>query len=223
MYMYMYIYMYVLHIPLQYLLDIGSCVSLSRSLVNYCSQKLGTFYELNQRLQKSHPPPALKVPSVSISTPGIEIKVEPQLQTLMETNEEEDSVFNDPPTIKPDPDQKPPVSLEKEKDHTSSIRTRKDTAAAAAALRNEEAPAISRDNGDEWPAQFGWCIHHHSLMLHLSSIIQTISIQCPTAFVHTRVKNTGKDAGKRSGGRVREPWSQNKDYSDLCVFIVDDL
>ena len=172
-------------------------MSLSRALISYCSQKLASFYELNQRLHKSHAPPSiLTAPAVSISTPGIEIKVEPQLQTLMETNEEEDSVFNDHPLIKPDPDQKKPAPLQQEK-ISYSVRTGKDTATGTVTTQKSgESPAITTENKEERPSLFSWCSHHHSLMLHLSSIVQTIAIQCPTAFVHSKVKSSGKDTGK---------------------------
>lgn len=36
-------------------------------------------------------------------------------------------------------------------------------------------------------SHFRWCTHHHALMLELCSIIQTVSLRCPTAFVHTKV------------------------------------
>ena len=185
------------HLFLQHLLDICSCVSLARPLVNYCSQKLSTLCELNQRLQKSHAPPALTAPSVTISTPGIEIKVEPQLQTVMETNEEEDSVFNDHPTIKPDPDQKTLPPHRQDKHSSSNVHAGKSTAVGSGATqRSGENPAINTTNRDH-PSQFSWCAHHHSLMLHLSSIVQTIAIQCPTAFVHCKVKSSSKDTGKK--------------------------
>ena len=164
----------------QYLLDIGSCVSLSRSLVNYCSLKLAAFYELDQRLQKSHQPPALPPSTVQ----EVQVKSEPApLQTHMETNEEEDSVFNDPPTIKikPDPDQKPPAPHKKEAEHSAVATDRQ---------KGGEVPAITVENEEEHPNLFHWCSHHHSLVLQMSCILQTIAIQCPTAFVYARVKGT---------------------------------
>ena len=180
-------------LSLQYLLDICSCVSLSRSLVTICCQKLVSLYELNQRLQKSHmPPTALTAPSASISTPGIEIKVEPQLQTLMETNQDEDSVFNDQPSVKPDPDGRRQLGSERKR--TPSIQTGSKGGNAGTGGVVQKA---GDKTGEEGPAYFSWCGHHSSLLLQLSSIIQTVAIQCPTAFVHCRVKgSSNKDASK---------------------------
>ena len=172
-------------ISLQYLLDICSCVFLSRSLITFCCQKLVSLYELNQRLQKSHmPPTALTAPSASISTPGIEIKVEPQLGVLAETNLEEDSVFNDQPSVKQDPDAKR-QQLGSERKKTLSIST---------GSKGTNAPA----NGvvREGATYFSWCGHHGSLLLQLSSIVQTVATQCPTALVHCRVKGSGKDTSE---------------------------
>ena len=139
----------------------------------------------------------LTAPTVSISTPSIEIKVEPQLQTVMETNEEEDSVFNDHPSIKPDPDQKSGTPAQhQERERPSSIRASKNTAGSAVPLRNGEPPSISTEIREERASFFSWCNHHHSLMLHLSSIIQTIAVQCPTAFVNSKVKSSSKESGK---------------------------
>ena len=186
-------------ICLQYLLDICGCVSLSRSLVILCCQKLVSLYELNQRLEKTHVPPALTAPSASISTPGIEIKVEPQLQTLMETAcQEEDSVFNDQPPIKPDPDQRrPSCQLTAERKRTLSIQT---------GGKETNGLGLKEKLQEEGVSYFSWCGHHSSLMLQLSSIIQTVAVQCPTAFVHCRGKSSSKDTseGERENEIERE-------------------
>ena len=165
-------------------------MSLSRSLMTFCSQKLVSLYELNQRLQKTHmPPAALTAPSASISTPGIEIKVEPQLGTLMETNQDEDSVFNDQPSVKQDPDGKR-QRQGSERRRTLSISTgSKGTNAVASGAIQKTG---DRSGEERATLYFSWCGHHGSLLLQLSSVIQTVAVQCPTAFVHCSVKGSSK-------------------------------
>ena len=141
-------------------------------------------------MHKSHvPPTVLTAPSASISTPGIEIKVEPQLQTLMETPQEEDSVFNDQPTVKPDPDQK--RLLDAERRRSLSIRgvSKETNGLTGGAQKGREKPR-------EEEVYFSWCNHHHSLLMVLSSIIQTVAVHCPTAFVHCRVKSSGRETSE---------------------------
>ena len=174
----------------QYLLDICSCVSLSRSLVTFCCPKLASLYELNQRLQKTHALPTLIAPPASISTPRIEIKVEPQLHTLMETNQDEDSVFNDHPAIKPDPDKKPPGPREQDRKRSPNVRIGKETTTPQKGRKLAEG---KEEGEEEHRAYFGWCGHHYSLLMHLSTIVQTVTVQCPTAFVHSRFKPPSKN------------------------------
>ena len=175
---------------LQYLLDICSCVSLARSLITYCCPKLSSLHELNQRLQKTHVLPALPAPSAPIPTPTVEIKVEPQPHTL---GQEEDSVFNDHPATKQDPDQKASCSHERERKLVSSVGAGKDIGANGAVQRGSDKEKTAERGEGRY---FSWCNHHNSLLLQLSCIVQTVAVQCPTAFVHSRVKSVGKDAGE---------------------------
>ena len=168
--------------------------------MSYCCQKLASFHDLNQRLKRLH---VLTAPSASISTPAVEIKIEPQLQTLMEINQDEDSVFNDHPIVKSDAGQRKSDIQEDRKQRSSSIRgnigkdipqMNKTTQKVKDKHPMGEDPSSSSSSSSTY---FSWCNHHNSLLLHLSLIIQTIAVQCPTAFIHCKIKSSTKDTGKR--------------------------
>ena len=183
---------------LQHLLDIGSCVSLARPLINYCCQRLAILFDLDQKLRNLQVPPILGTAAEP---------VQPNIPDSTEMNEEDDkdSVFNHPiksekdegpvkqdtldaktPTSGKSPDKKtgegkldstiPEVTVSKE--------------GGSIAPGDGDIPVISKGKPDK-PAHFGLCPHHSGMMLQLSCIIQTIAIKCPTAFVHTRVSTKG--------------------------------
>ena len=191
---------------LQHLLDIGSCVSLARPLINYCCQRLAILFDLDQKLRNLQVPPILGTPAEP---------VQPNIPDSTEMNEEDDkdSVFNHPiksekeegPVKQDSLDAKTPSSGkspdkkigEGKLDSTiPEVTVSKEGGSIAPA--DGDIPVISKGKPDK-PAHFGLCPHHSGMMLQLSCIIQTIAIKCPTAFVHTRVSTKGmvsKDISK---------------------------
>lgn len=209
------------HFPLstsQHLLDIGNCVALARPLVKYCCQRLAAFFELEQKLAKFQTQP----PTTPLSS------LTPSLKSHQESHAEgadDDSVFDSSVSIKREPN----IKLEPGTKHShgsdtksgrkssasSSSRDRKHTATTPAALADGEVPIITLKMEDEvasnetgmTPATyFHWCVHHQSLVLQLCSIIQTIAIRCPTAFVQTKFY-IGRGLSVKDGGKVTKPLS----------------
>ena len=199
-------FVYLFFSCLQHLLDIGSCVSLARPLINYCCQRLAILFDLDQKLRNLQVPPILGTPAEP---------VQPNIPDSTEMNEEDDkdSVFNHPiksekeegPVKQDSLDAKTPSSGkspdkkigEGKLDSTiPEVTVSKEGGSIAPA--DGDIPVISKGKPDK-PAHFGLCPHHSGMMLQLSCIIQTIAIKCPTAFVHTRVSTKGmasKDSSK---------------------------
>ena len=160
-------------------MSIGNCVTLARPLISYCCQRLATFYELEQKLQKLQPAPA--------PTPTATTNKTPDIQETMETNEEDDkdSVFNEPAaggvTIKQEPQEpqepKPSACPHPQEDTATPVSHRTRSTGGG----DKDVTSVSKS--EEKPSHFHWCAHHSSLMLQLCCIIQTIAIRCPTAFV----------------------------------------
>ena len=191
---------------LQHLLDIGSCVSLARPLINYCCQRLAILFDLDQKLRNLQVPPILGTPAEP---------VQPNIPDSIEMNEEDDkdSVFNHP--IKSEKEEGPVKqdSLDAKTPSSGKSPDKKigegklDSTIPEVTVSKEggsiapgdgDIPVISKGKPDK-PAHFGLCPHHSGMMLQLSCIIQTIAIKCPTAFVHTRVSTKGmvsKDSSK---------------------------
>ena len=204
--------MSVLSCP-QHLLDIGSCISLAKPLVNYCCQRLAILFDLDQKLKKLQVPPTI----------GTAVKpTESSIPETMETGEEDDkdSVFNHPVKLEkedtsikqekmdaksPCSSQSPGRSRERKQASESVSTSREKKQSTSIVPGDEEDPSIneSKANISHRPAHLGWCAHHSGVMLQLSCIIQTAAIKCPTAFVHTRV--AGRGMSSRDGSRGNSP------------------
>ena len=180
----------------QHLLDIADCVWLARPLVNFSCQKLAYLYDLDQKLGKFQP---------TLPTPGSAAKIDtdphPETKETAVSEEDKDSVFNNPASskpIKPEPQDKPdaktptisPSPASKEENKAASKPS-------SAAISKEKSPvAADSQREDERVSYFHWCQHHSSLMLQLSCILQTIAIRCPTALVSMRSIGRGASGNK---------------------------
>lgn len=208
---------------LQHLLDISSCVALARPLVKCCCQRLAAFFDLEQKLAKFQPPQAAPATTPS-SSHSLKSHQDPPPT-------EDDSVFESTlaaikrePNIKTEPGTRQSHAQETKSSSSvrksSSSKDRKHTAATpSSALGDGEVPIItlkaeegvSSSNPPGGPggmssSYFHWCAHHQALMLQLCSIIQTVAIRCPTAFIQTKVF-IGRMVSARDSSKATTPLS----------------
>ena len=127
--------------------------------------------------------------------PGVHIKAEPLSNAGT-------------PVAGPGGPTKTPGGSKKRSSLSSISKDRKHTAGTPSTLNDGEVPIITMKAEDDdmmtpvahsgaataaaegaghVPGPFHWCTHHQALMLQLCSVIQTVSLRCPTAFVQTKV------------------------------------
>ena len=191
-------------------------MALARPLVKNCCQRLSTLFELEQRLAKLQPPPSsLPLKTLAEESAPVEDDSVFESGTTVTIKQEPGvgGVKNEPLSNASTPvgGAAKLYGTRKKSSISSVSRDRKHTAGTPSALADGEVPIITMKTEDDdsmaipnphpagggvastegvgqgVPGPFHWCTHHQSLMLQLCSIIQTVSLRCPTAFVQTKV------------------------------------
>lgn len=183
----------------QHLLDIGSCVWLTKPLVIFCCKHLAALFDLDQKMQKFQLPPTKQDHS--------------QLEDVMEANED-DSVFSEAQSVKQEPGKaKTPGATSGESKggrRMSLSKERKPSGSAAAAgTGGGDAPVIINITSPEGePPYYHWCAHHQSVLVQLCCIVQTLSIKCPTAFISVKMPSGKGGVSRDSSVKATTPLSQ---------------
>ena len=143
----------------------------------------------------------------------------PRESSGLEDVNEDDSVFNDTPSVKQEVKQETGKPKSHGAGDNSSASTRRGSSSVNASKLSTagtsnvatgigETPSINTANVTEQPcpSYFHWCSHHQTVMLQLSCIIQTLAIKCPAAFVQVR-SFTGRGSSVKDRVKANTPLS----------------